>query len=237
MRPTPRVALRFALGLHMMAFAAGAESLPALDRNTMPSPQTWGALPRTPRPDDPSGSSVQTGPVDAPSHDAEALADADAPWSLGRALTGRPGAAASLRPRLTGVPAARGSSGASPPALDDVWRRLALGDEGTPLAEPPNGATDTHADHVISDLLPPPDLLYRPDSRLFSTDPGASPTGSAAGGPAGAGSGAAPGYAVVVLGVVFLALGLLTPLIMRNLPLGKRRKKRRRRSPRRRAES
>ena len=225
MRPTPRVALRFALGLHMMAFAAGAESLPALDRNTMPSPQGWGALPSTPRPDNYSGLSPQAGPVDVPSHDADALADADAPWNLGRALTGRPGASA------------HSSSGDGPPALGVVWRRLALGDQGTPLAQPSDHTEETSADHAAADLLPPPDLLYRPDSRLFSADPGASPTGSAAGGPAGAESGAAPGYTIVVLGVVFLALGLLTPLIMRNLPLGKRRKKRRRRSPRRRAES
>ncbi len=221
-----------------MAFAAGAESLPALDRNTMPSPQTWGALPRTPRPDDPSGSPAQTGPVDVPSHDADALADADAPWNLGRALTGRAGGAASLQPRPTGGAPARRFSGDSPPALDDVWRRLALGDQGTPLAEPSDHTEETSVDHAAADLLPPPDLLYRPDSRLFSADPGAAPIGSATGGPAGAGSGAAPGYIVEILGAVALALGLLTPLIMRNLRARKRRKrrKRRRRSPRRRAE-
>lgn len=235
MRPTPRVALRFALCFHVIAFAAGAESLPALDRNATPSPRGWGALPRTPRPDDPSGPPPQTGPIDVPSHDAEALADADAPWSLGRALTGRPGAAASLRPPPTGVPA-RSSSGDSLPAPDDVWRRLALGDEGTPLAEPPNSAKDPYADHAVSDLLPPPDLLYQPDSRLFGADPDAVPIASGDAGPAGAGPGAESGYTVEIVSAVALALGLLTPLIMRNLPVRKRRKKRRKRPSRRRAE-
>lgn len=237
MRPTPRVALRLALCFHVIAFAAGAESLPALDRSATPSPQGWGALPRTPRPDDPSGPPPQTGPVDMPSHDADALANADTPWNLGRALTGRPGAAASLQPRPTGVPAARGLAGDSAPAMGYVWRRLALGDQGAPLAEPSGGLDETSAGHAAADSLPPPDLLYQPDSRLFGTDPDAVPIASGEGGPAGAGPGAESGYTVEIVSAVALALGLLTPLIMRNLPVRKRRKKRRKRPSRRRVES